>query len=99
MGVEGAWSEEFVFRTPPSQEKWTPRLAVFGDMGLRNARALEFLLADAFARRIDSVLHIGDVAYDMADENSTIGDAYMNLVEPLATRVPYMFAVGNHEHA
>ena len=99
VGVDGTWSDAFAFRTPPAPEQWSPRIAVFGDMGLTNARALEFLLADAYAARIDSVLHIGDVAYDMADENSTLGDAFMNLIEPLATRVPYMFAVGNHEHA
>ena len=97
VGVEGAWSEAFAFRTQPASEQWTPRVAVFGDMGLTNARALEFLLADPFADRIDSVLHIGEVAYDLADENSTVGDAFMNLIESFVTQVPYMFAVGNHE--
>ena len=45
----------------------------------------------------DAVLHIGDFAYDLHDDDGKVGDEFMRMVEPVAGRVPYMVTPGNHE--
>lgn len=45
---------------------------------------------------VDSVHIIGDLSY--ADGNTHIWDRYMNMIEPFASRIPTMVAVGNHEY-
>lgn len=45
--------------------------------------------------RVDMVLHVGDIAY--ADGSQQVWDDFMDLIEPYASRVPYMISVGNHE--
>lgn len=39
---------------------WSPRLAVFGDMGADNARALPRLRRDTQQGMFDAVLHVGE---------------------------------------
>lgn len=74
-------------------------MAIYGDMGVANNQILDYVLKDSVAGRIDSVLHIGDIAYDMCDEQSKIGDTFFNMIQPLAATTPYMLCPGNHEHA
>ena len=31
-------------------------------------------------------------------DNGKVGDTFMNNIQDVATRVPYMTAIGNHEH-
>lgn len=45
----------------------------------------------------DVVLHAGDIAYNLHDENGAVGDAFMADIEPVASRVPYLVSPGNHE--
>ena len=53
-------------------------------------------LRDALERGYaDFVLHYGDLAYAMG--TGTDWEAWARQNEPLATRVPYMVSVGNHE--
>ena len=47
----------------------------------------------------DMILHIGDFAYDMFNENGERGDEFMRQIEPIAAYVPYMTCPGNHEYA
>ncbi len=89
----GGWSEIFYFKTRRSQ----PKLAVYGDMGLENAKSLPYLQDIAQDGKIDAVLHPGDFAYDMHDNNGATGDKFMKLLQGIAAYVPYMTSVGNHE--
>ena len=41
------------------------------------------------------LLHPGDVSY--ANGNQTIWDIYMNMMQPIASRIPYMISIGNHD--
>ena len=45
---------------------------------------------------IDSIHIIGDLSY--ADGHTQIWNTYMDMIEPFASRVPTMVAVGNHEY-
>nr|AGH33731.1 purple acid phosphatase [Haliotis diversicolor] len=78
---------------------WSPRLAVFGDLGNENPRALPYLQEEAEAGHFDAILHVGDFAYDFDTDNARLGDEFMRQIEPVAAMVPYMVCVGNHEHA
>lgn len=93
------YSKVYSFRTWPAGEKWSPSLALFGDMGVVNAQSLTRLYTDAAAGMYDAILHVGDMAYDMRDDNARNGDKFLNLIEPLASKLPYMTCPGNHEWA
>ncbi len=43
-GKDGAWSDVFQFTAMPVDPQWTPRVAVFGDMGVQNMQALKVTL-------------------------------------------------------
>ncbi len=42
-------------------------LAVYGDLGTKNAVSLPYLKDDVKEGRIQGVLHLGDFAYDLQD--------------------------------
>ena len=44
-----------------SGTNWSPRLAIYGDMGSTNARSLPRLISEANAGNFDAILHIGKV--------------------------------------
>jgi len=47
----------------------------------------------------DMILHVGDFAYNMDNNNGKLGDDFMNDIQHIATQIPYMVCVGNHEVA
>lgn len=49
----------------------------------------------ALTGQYDLVLHVGDLSY--ADGVPDKWDKFMDTIEPVASAVPYMVAVGNHE--
>ena len=98
-GTEGTWSEVFSFVTPRVDQSWSPKVAVFGDMGLENMQALKVLAPAAARGEIDSLLHTGDIAYDLNGENGQVGDKYMNKIQSLVAHLPYMVCPGNQEVA
>ncbi|XP_005101479.2 acid phosphatase type 7 [Aplysia californica] len=97
VGNEYEFSDEHMFRAMRAGQNWSPRLAIYGDMGNVNARSLPRLEADAFAGMYDAVLHVGDMGYDMFEMDGKLGDEFMNQIEPLASQLPYMTCPGNHE--
>ena len=44
---------------------------------------------------VDSIFHIGDISY--ATGFLVEWDYFLNLIRPVASRVSYMTAIGNHE--
>ena len=55
------------------------------------------LASEVVGGQYDIVLHAGDIAYDLHTDKGAVGDAFMADVEPVASRVPYLVAPGNHE--
>uniref|UniRef100_A0A146M8T4 Purple acid phosphatase n=1 Tax=Lygus hesperus TaxID=30085 RepID=A0A146M8T4_LYGHE len=98
-GSNLGWSDEFWFRTVDNTTDWAPKLAVYGDMGNENARSLPFLQRESLVGSLDAVLHVGDFAYDMRDDDGQVGDQFMRQIEPIAAYLPYMVSAGNHEEA
>ncbi|KAM3829421.1 acid phosphatase type 7 isoform 1-T3 [Vipera latastei] len=64
-GSPWGWSRPYGFRALPNGSSWSPRLAIFGDMGLENPQSLPRLQREAQQGWYDAVLHIGDFAYDL----------------------------------
>ena len=61
------WSPTYNFSTIPAHSNWSPRLAVYGDLGVVNAQSLEQLIKETHDGMYDAILHVGDFAYDMDD--------------------------------
>lgn len=49
--------------------------------------------------KLDAVIHNGDMAYNLDDEDGFRGDEFMRQIETFAAYVPYQTSVGNHENA
>jgi len=60
----------FFFTTMPLGNNWSPRFAVFGDMGNTNAQSISRLQDDTMKGMYDAILHVGDFAYDMNSVNN-----------------------------
>lgn len=91
-------SATFSFKTFPDSANFKPRFAIYGDMGVANHVALAKIEQDTDAGLYDIILHIGDFAYNMNGFFGGKGDIFMNMIQPVATKLPYNFCVGNHEH-
>lgn len=96
---EVGWSTEYSFTTrPKNQEDWSPRIAVFGDMGWSNGVSFPFLKQRVAENAYDAIFHVGDLAYDMHTSQGALGDLFMRELEPIAANVAYQVVVGNHEN-
>ena len=59
VGCSDQWSKVFTMTTLNSGTNWSPRLAIYGDMGSTNARSLPMLTYEADAGHFDAILHVG----------------------------------------
>lgn len=97
----------FQLPSPPAPDART-RFIVYGDMGKAEEDSslenwMEAPAANTTARvaqllqqgRAQAVLHIGDIAYAVG--HASQWDEFYNFVQPVASAVPYMQAIGNHE--
>lgn len=67
VGSDLGWSDLFWFNTFDSfGPDWSPRFAIYGDMGNANAQSLPRLQRETQADEYDMIIHVGDIAYDMA---------------------------------
>lgn len=67
--------------------------------GVVNDESMTLLQQEALEDKLDLVLHVGDMAYNLDTDDGRVGDTWMNNVMPIATRIPYMTGLGNHEDA
>jgi hypothetical protein len=91
----GNWSETFSFRMPGRSGE--TKLAIFGDMGVDKHNNMGNLKDDYESGAIDAILHMGDHAYDIQDNNDRTGDGYMNYFQPVLQQCPWLPIAGNHE--
>jgi hypothetical protein len=78
----------YSFTNAPSARP--PIFAVYADFGFGNDVSLSALVKDAAQNGFDYVIHAGDWAYDLDSSSSTVGNSFMNSVQPYAAVKPYM---------
>ena len=59
VGCSDKWSDTFTMTTLNNGTDWSPRLAIYGDMGSTNAQSLSRLIDETNAGHFDAILHIG----------------------------------------
>uniref|UniRef100_A0A8R1XYB0 Purple acid phosphatase n=1 Tax=Onchocerca volvulus TaxID=6282 RepID=A0A8R1XYB0_ONCVO len=99
VGSEYGWSSLYRFKAMRELTNDGHIYAVYGDLGVVNARSLGKIQQQAQRSLIDAVLHIGDIAYNLDTDEGQYGDQFGRQIEPVAAYVPYMMVVGNHEQA
>ena len=57
--------------------------------------SLPHLQKGALENTFDMIIHVGDFAYDMYEDNGSRGDVFMEQIEPIASKIPYMTCPGN----
>ena len=78
-------SSTYSFTTMPALgTNWSPRFAVYGDMGTDNAQSLTNIQKDVQQGMYDAILHVGDFAYDMDSVNKRIFSLHRNFSLKLA---------------
>ncbi|XP_034051437.1 acid phosphatase type 7 isoform X1 [Thalassophryne amazonica] len=98
-GSDEGWSDVFSFTAFNDSTRFSPRFALYGDMGNENPQSLSRLQKETQLGMYDVILHIGDIAYDMDEDNARIGDEFMRQIQSIAAYIPYMTCPGNHESA
>ncbi|KAF1899307.1 hypothetical protein Lal_00019434 [Lupinus albus] len=103
------WSEQIQFSTPPAGGASEDlRFIAFGDMGKTplddsnehyiqpGAHSVITAIADDVkSNNIKSIFHIGDISY--ATGFLAEWDYFLHLISPVASKISYMTAIGNHE--
>ncbi|CAD5205997.1 unnamed protein product [Bursaphelenchus okinawaensis] len=98
VGGDGVWSKTYTFKTLPfDKTDYSLRICIFGDLGVENGISLEYLAEAAQNNEFDLIIDVGDFAYDLHTNDGQIGDIFMNQMEPIASKVPFMVVAGNHE--
>jgi len=92
----GGFSSTLQFKTIPDKHHVIDMI-VYGDFGFTNPQSLKNLIQEAQNYSTDLILHVGDWAYDLFTSNGTVGDKFLNLIQPISSRIPYMGCLGNHE--
>ncbi|XP_038721495.1 probable inactive purple acid phosphatase 1 [Tripterygium wilfordii] len=102
------WSKDYQFKASPYPgQDSIQRVVIFGDMGKDEVdgsneynnfqrgslNTTKQLIQDL--KNIDIVFHIGDICY--ANGYISQWDQFTAQIEPIASTVPYMIAIGNHE--
>jgi predicted phosphohydrolase len=94
---ENVWSDIYSFKTFSGKSDQTITYAVLGDMAYDENSDWTVANVQTLVEqgKVDIVLHVGDISY--ADGYDSHFDDFLNKVQPIATRVPYMVSPGNHE--
>lgn len=95
------WSAVYKFngRTHGPNDFQPTNLIIVADWG-GGAQAVytkNLMLREVKFEMVDAILHAGDIAYELGDLDGMVGDAWFNMIQPIAARVPYMTLPGNHE--
>ncbi|XP_071718869.1 nucleotide pyrophosphatase/phosphodiesterase-like [Rutidosis leptorrhynchoides] len=102
------WSDRINFRTPPASGSKELKFLAYGDMGKAPRDAskehyiqpgslsvMESIANEVSNGSVDVIFHIGDISY--ATGFLVEWDYFMHLLSPIASKVSYMTATGNHE--
>ncbi|CAF3665918.1 unnamed protein product [Rotaria sp. Silwood1] len=98
---EDGWSSVYSFTNRPANGDSEVILIAYGDMGLApfasGAKStIDRVRARVISTNITCLLHIGDISYAMGI--AILWDSFMTQIESIASHVPYMVSIGNHEY-
>ena len=84
---------------PGSAHAW---IGVIGDMGIEESEhTIAGLKSAVSGGDMQLLVHVGDISYandyKPPSNNSWVWDKYMDMIELITSRVPYMTSPGNHE--
>jgi len=98
-GSPEGMSQPRTFRTAAES---TVRIAMYGDMGVRNSGATNKLLQQFLAEdKFDWIFHVGDISYAddyLGDDYEAVWNMFFENMQPIMSQVPYMVCPGNHEY-
>ncbi|XP_024042108.1 probable inactive purple acid phosphatase 1 [Citrus clementina] len=103
------WSDKIQFKTPPAGgSSEVLRFLTYGDMGKAplddsaehyiqpgSLSVIKAMADEVDNGSVDSIFHIGDISY--ATGFLVEWDFFLHQISPVASRVSYMTAIGNHE--
>lgn len=95
-GIEEHFSPVFTFKTFASDPDWKPRIVFFADMS-PSSPTIATVASRVEMGFYDAVFHLGDLAYNLEDDDGNRGDEFMKQMQPVASRVPFLTIPGNHE--
>eukprot|EP00731_Ephydatia_muelleri_P012123 Em0006g1017a len=107
FGDEYGYSPEYSFKAPPAADSdSTITVVAFGDMGVAESDGSYLVETSKYSLNttsrikaqlssLDIVLHIGDITYALG--YSSMWEVYFDQIQQIATSVPFMVAIGNHE--
>ena len=72
-------------------------ILIYGDYDNTNNNNITAKSIYSNIDNIDFIIHNGDIAYDMFENNGTVGDKFLNKMEFITSRMYYMTTPGNHE--
>ena len=89
------WLNEYHFKTSSNDSKKPFEFIMYGDQGTYTNAYTVISNIESIIDSIDLILHIGDISY--AWGNGCTWEIWSNMVSNIASQVPYMISVGNHE--
>jgi hypothetical protein len=102
VGTDGhGWSPIYSFTNRPDDKEKEVNIIAYGDMGVTYATGgarytISRVTARVTSTNVTCLLHIGDISY--ARGAGGLWDGFMNQIQPIAARIPYMVGIGNHEY-
>jgi len=79
------------------KEKYITNILAFGDWGECELGHESLNLMNNFINKTDSIIFLGDLAYDLNDENGQRGNNFMKFISNITVNVPFQLSPGNHE--
>ncbi|CAG2249655.1 ACP7 [Mytilus edulis] len=93
-------SDIFMFKTLSNDKEQTVKLLVYGDMGSKSGKLTLSALQDELSNgQYQAIFHNGDFGYDLDSNGGSVGDEFLDMIQPIAAQFPYMTSPGNHELA
>jgi len=92
--IKETTSKILYFKTLPKKgDNMKLTFGILGDIGqtIHSLSTINHILKE----NISMILHAGDLSY--ADCNQTLWDLYGEMIDPIASRTPWMVGPGNHE--
>ena len=92
-----AFSNSIQIYVPPDQHDST--FLLFGDLCTYSygGKTVEDMIEYSDLVKIDTIILLGDMAYDLNSNSSKVGDEFMTALEPLVSKIPLMVCAGNHD--